>query len=432
MVKKENKSTGDGIKKITQDVNISDGRRSIRDIPIPGNGGVIRNKKVSPDNDQPEEILSEPPKDKSRYFLWGIVFISIIVLVFAISSLFSGATVTIVPRQQNVTLDDVLVSAKDSETLAYQTIQISDTVSKGVESDSEEYVESSASGQIVIFNSHSSSDQRLIAQTRFESPDGKIYRIQEPVVVPGMEGDTPGQLEVTVYADEPGEEYNIGLTDFTIPGFAGDPRFETFFARSKTAMTGGFAGNQPVISDDAKNQAQLELREILKERLTNELAGRVSDSLIIPENSTSFVFETLPVSGNSGQAEVVEKGTVRAIALGTSSLASRILEKSGQGTSLEVKIDNLPDINVSLENSEEFNPVSDNTANIRVTGDAHLVWAYDSERVKKDLAGVRKAQLSEILSGYDEIEKARAVVRPFWKRSFPSDPSEIKVKTELD
>jgi len=69
----------------------------------------------------------------------------------------------------------------------------------------------------------------------------------------------PGSIEVTVYADEPLSKYNIGLTDFTVPGFKGAPQFETFYARSKTPMTGGFTGMEPVVEESIDSHSSINL-----------------------------------------------------------------------------------------------------------------------------------------------------------------------------
>ena len=83
------------------------------------------------------------------------------------------------------------------------------------------------------------------------------------VTIPGTKvenGKTvPGSKEVDVVADKAGAEYNIGLTDFTIPGFKGSPKFETVFARSKTEMTGGYVGNSQIVTKNAVDIAVAEL-----------------------------------------------------------------------------------------------------------------------------------------------------------------------------
>ena len=42
-----------------------------------------------------------------------------------------------------------------------------------------------ARGSLTVYNEYSSSPQTLVATTRFESPEGKIFRIEKNIVVPG-------------------------------------------------------------------------------------------------------------------------------------------------------------------------------------------------------------------------------------------------------
>ena len=105
----------------------------------------------------------------------------------------------------------------------------------------------------MIYNKYSAEAQIFVKDTRFETPEGKIYRIDRAVTVPGMKnsgGQTvAGSVEATVYADKSGSEYNIGFSDFTIPGLKGGLKYEKFYARSKTPMTGGMKGTVPDISE---------------------------------------------------------------------------------------------------------------------------------------------------------------------------------------
>ena len=460
MIRRSKNLINDGVKKqIIQDVVLprqkkpasipSDiNKRSIRDIPIPANGASARKSSTEEkvlNNTSGEDKATDlhdpkPPKrDVPEIVLWGIVFVSVITLVFAISSLFNGATVTITPKQQQVTLEHTLSASKEknSSDLTYQIIQISDTASKVVSSDSEEFVEERASGNIVIYNNHSSASQELVARTRFETPDGKIYRIQEEVIVPGQQivdgKEVPGQIEVTVYADEVGPEYNFGLTDFTIPGFKGESRFENFNAKSKTPMTGGFSGTRPVVNEDTASRAKIELQELLKERLTNELNGRISGNIIIPENSIFFDSELLPSSKvDADKVEIISRGTLSAVSIATAELAEAILEKTGEKPPTPVRIDNINDIEVSFINPEDFDTQGAKGISLGVTGVAKIVWMIDEEQIKNDLSGQNKKNVQEILSKYEAVGRGRAVVRPFWKRVFPSNISKIKIRIELE
>ena len=90
-----------------------------------------------------------------------------------------------------------------------------------------------AHGSVVIYNEYNSSPQTLVATTRLESSDGKIFRLTKNIVVPGTTvvggSPQPGAIEAEVVADQAGSEYNIDQTKFTIPGFSGGPKFDKFY-----------------------------------------------------------------------------------------------------------------------------------------------------------------------------------------------------------
>ncbi|MCI5108467.1 MAG: hypothetical protein MRY49_01305 [Candidatus Pacebacteria bacterium] len=425
------KKEGSKVKtKIVDDV-VAPIKRSIRDIPLPDSSG---GKKQT--HRRKTKTSSRLPKDRSKYMLWGIAAVSVLVLIFAIASVFSGATITIKPKQQLVSLNNALsasITSEEETDLRYQPIQISDTASTEVPADGERIVEQKASGSIVIFNNHSSSSQQLIEKTRFETPDGKIYRISEGVTVPGkkvVDGESlPGQLEVTVYADKSGEEYNIGLTDFTIPGFKGDPRYETFSAKSKTAMTGGFIGTKAVIDEESETKAREELQSELKNRLSTELSKRLSSELLIPEGGIFFTFNVVPSTRNTSEkVEIIEKGTIMAITLTQNDIAKAVVSDEKN----RIEINNIDNINISLVDSDTYDSVPTENIGILIQGDTHLVWTFDESLLVKDLLGKQKVSLSSILATYESIDSAKAVLRPFWKRSFPTDKDRVTVKIELD
>lgn len=154
-----------------------------------------------------------------------------------------------------------------------------------------------ARGKIKIYNNFSSDSQPLVATTRFETKDGKIFRLLEGVVVPGMSEKSGqkerGMIEATVVADEPGGNYNITPTTFTIPGFKGSPKFDAFTAESTQAFTGGDAvgtdSQKTLITADidrAKTQALEEAKKAVLEDLRSTLApGEVilEDSMLLTE-----------------------------------------------------------------------------------------------------------------------------------------------------
>jgi len=88
-----------------------------------------------------------------------------------------------------------------------------------------------ARGFITVFSSLDV-PQKMIASTRFVSPSGLIFRIDENILVPAF-----GQITVSVTANETGPEYKIGPTTFSIPGFIGTERYTKLYGRSYQSMT---------------------------------------------------------------------------------------------------------------------------------------------------------------------------------------------------
>ena len=82
-----------------------------------------------------------------------------------------------------------------------------------------------AHGTMRIYNNYSTAAQTLVATTRFISNEGKLFRTKERVVIPGgyYEGGklAAGFIDIEVIADQPGEDYNIDPSTFSIPGFVG-------------------------------------------------------------------------------------------------------------------------------------------------------------------------------------------------------------------
>ena len=132
--------------------------------------------------------------------LWSISVISIIALMVTLGNIFSVATLTVTPQSQKVTINLDLVAKPKTVTgeLSYNSLALVRDKEEIVPADGEKPVESRSSGRIVIYNSYSTSPQRLVKNTRFETPEGLIYKIADSVTVPGRknldEQNIPGSV----------------------------------------------------------------------------------------------------------------------------------------------------------------------------------------------------------------------------------------------
>lgn len=383
-----------------------------------------------------EYDIDTPVKEK-RTGLWIALAVFMVAVLFGVSALFTKATVYVEPHMQTVPVDITLKAPKDpsSGEFGFQIVSATKSVDKTVPATSEEQTSLKASGTITIYNNASDKPQKLIANTRFENGDGLVYRIKDAVTVPGKQtqaGKTiPGSIDAVVYADQPGEKYNIGLSDFTLPGLKGDARYKDIYARSKTAMSGGFVGMMKKVDSAVLASATTELGESLKSSLSHDLKAQIPQNFITYDSAVSYVLE--PISQVSGgadkEAKIVAKGTVYALIFDKALLSREILtaEKSSLNLEGTAQVVNLETLTVTPKTQNVFKDKVD-SVDIGVTGDAKVSWVFDESMLKTDLMEMSKKDINTLLeSKYPSINKIKATIRPFWKMSFPKNPEKIEV-----
>lgn len=374
-------------------------------------------------------------------WLYGLMLASalIIILFFLFSFLFTGAQIVAFPKHEKIVVNGDFIASTDKalSNLPYEIMTLELSQSRAVVATGREEVTLKASGKIVIYNDYNTAKQRLIRNTRFETPLGLIYRINESIVVPGQTAEggktIPGSIEVTVYADEPGENYNIGLTDFTIPGFKGAPQFEHFYARSKSPITGGFVGEQLVVEEFEEERVRDELRAELNEKLLSETFSQVPEGFLLFEDAVFVEFESEPVVEQDGSAVLTEKATLYGVLFEGEAFAKHIAQNTLAGfDDNPVALLSPETLSLTALDKSDVRPWEKDIFTFSLVGNATLIWLFDEEKLKNDLVGRDKEAIHTILSGYPSIERAEVIVRPFWRRSFPDTAEEIKIERNLE
>jgi len=416
-------------KNLIQDVIPKDNPRSIKRIPLPP-----RRKTLSIDYSEPVQLPTtedDMPVKKSRLWLWLIALVSVAVLAFISSYLFTGATVVVTPVEEALVIKSDFVAKRtgNSGELTYGLMTLSKEMSRSIPATKEEFVEEKAEGTIVIYNNFGTAVQRLVKNTRFETPEGLVYRILNSVDVPGkktVDGKTiPGSIEAVVSAEAPGEKYNINLTDFTIPGFKGDPRYNGFYARSKNKMMGGFSGNKKIVDEKEVEQAREVMQKELKEKLIRDAEAQVPDGYVLFSNGFTAVFEAMPEKNTPNTVDITEKATFHFALFNTAGLTEEISKKLNKTGG--AKIPNIKTLIFSLKNPNDASLIENGTLQFRLDGTVRFVRTFDEVQLKGELVNKARKNAEEVFLAYPGIKKAEIKIRPFWKMSFPSDPDDIRV-----
>jgi len=410
---------------VINDVRPSE-RRSIR--IIPASFRSQSNRGASGGSDYGNDLKIR------RSILWAAVVVCLGVLGYVISSLFTGATVTVSPKTQKVPVNIVLLASKDASMkgseLQYQIVTLSDQLQREVVAQGTRMEEKKASGQIVIYNNETTATQRLIRNTRFQTPEGLIYRISEPVTIPGKKGTVPGSIEVTVYADAAGADYNIGLTDFTIPGFKTSPtKYKNIYARSKTVMAGGSKGVVRIVKPADEKAARDAMVSELKLRLIDSARAQTPADSAFFERATLFTVEQLSNQNKDTDTVVLTQKVV---------LTGLVLEKKALAQAIAMKaVNGYDEKPIDLSTVEGLDIVPQNMSigvfdrdpvKLAVSGTASFVWLYDAEKIATALASQKKAQIKEILANFPEVTPIKATVTPIWRSTFPDDATRITIE----
>ncbi len=418
------------MKKI-QDI-VSPNRKSIRDISIERGTRGRRKSSKAPR----VESRSYQGRRISSLGIWFIAAIAIIFLFFAFTILFSGTKVVVTPKATELSFESQMSAVYNGAvgTLAYDVITLSKETTRTLQATGEEFKESKASGVIVVYNDYNANSQKLIANTRFQTADGKIYRIKDPIVVPGRtksaSGDTiPGSIEVRVYADEEGSEYNIGLEDFTIPGFKGSPQYDGFYARSKTEMTGGFSGIVRTVEEADKKSAREAMQNSLRETLLSDIRKDLPEDVVLYDDGIVFSFRTLPENPKGDdEVDIVEEGTLHAIVFDRELLSQYIArENIDDYDGLPVEARGIEDLLFVLDAKNSIDIETNPDITFLLSGDVHMVWSFDDAQLATDLVNKKKRDIDWVLAEYPSIAEAEIIMRPFWKRSFPDTEKNIKI-----
>ena len=375
-----------------------------------------------------------------RWLIWVAAALSVVVLGGLILFAFRITTVTVTPKSHPVVFGQTSefnaypADTAASGTLSYtvQTIDLED--SQVVKAQGTTTIPANkASGNITVYNDFSSAPVRLLKNTRFQSPEGLIYRAPEDVIVPGKKGTVPGQLKVTVIADSAGEKYNIGpVTRFTLPGLkSSGAMYMAVYAKSTEAMANGTsAGSGPAIAPSDLTAAIAEVR--------GRLETKAHDAVQSLSNASSFAFadmaqvsyQDLPRTTETGGSVRIHESAHLAVPVFPAALFARAVgvQVSADAGVSSMKL--IPGAGFSAHLTTQSPSLGTTALAFILSGQGVLVWNVDGNALSQALAGRDSTAFQNIVKGFPGIQEAHARIEPFWKNTFPSNPSSIKIKIE--
>lgn len=341
---------------------------------------------------------------------------------------FSSAKVEVTPASSSLTVAGSFTALAGVGDLPFEVVTAEKVAVQSVPGSGTKTVNQPASGTITIYNTQSKS-QTLVANTRFAAKgSGLVFRIRTGVTVPKGTESAPGSVRATVYADQPGDIYNIGPTSFTLPGLSGSPQFSQVTAISSGPMSGGASGTIPVVAAAAETTARTSLVTALTPDLHAALKAAVPPGYVLLAGAatTTFTSESSAPSAATGMVDIKEKGTISAVVFPAEALAGAIAKQSLGGNYTGAPMTFVTNDQLKLTSATTPSP-DIKTYLFSLSGATTLAYTIDSGRIAAAIAGKTREEAKVIITNYPEIKKAILILRPFWRQHLPEDPASISV-----
>lgn len=278
-----------------------------------------------------------------------------------------------------------------------------------------------ARGTIIIYNEFGSDPQPLVATTRFLTEDGKLFRLVSGVTVPGYTEENgkikPGQVDAEVAADQAGEEYNIGPSAFTIPGFksSGGEKYAKIYAKSEKAMNGGGSGTQEAntVTEADVNSAKEAILTELDEAVRNKIKTKSGDGTLILDDAINKGEAIYKLSNSPGEVadsfEITVAVKAQVIAVDGTALKNTVagmLAKSGGG---QISIDGG---SVDLDFGKPDPNFKTGMMNIKFHAVGRIKPDLNLDKIKSDILGKNEQDLATYLGAYPDVKAVEVEYQP--------------------
>ena len=288
-----------------------------------------------------------------------------------------------------------------------------------------------ATGSVTLENRYSTTPYAVGAGTKLTSGD-KVFLTTAAATIPGLTLPplTPGTTTVGVIAQEAGEQYNIGASNFTVGGAPAPGAFGTITARSTTAFSGGSTKQVTILQQSDISAAKEKLTATTTEKAKKEFKNKTEGKKIFDEAIVSEVTEATPnkkVGTETEEFELNLKMRVWSVAFGEQgflALSQKNLTDSSdqkellrEGYSQEVKL-----------KKADFNAKQ---INLEVSAKGFLITKLDREKMKNDLKGKTSNQAKEYLKNIPDLEASDVKMYPSWIAGIFGKSRSVEIKINV-
>ena len=288
-----------------------------------------------------------------------------------------------------------------------------------------------ASGTITVTNT-TGVDQPLVAGTRFQAPDGKIFRSTADASVPkatlNSDGEkVNGSLAVAVTADQNGDGYNEGPATYTIPAL-GNPKITAAGGQ----MSGGTSKTVTIVTQGDIDAAVSALVEKDKDESTRALGGKTGDGyLALTASQTSKTSDVMPapvVDSESETGVVSFKVTYTMLTVKKADFEAMVrgLETKQIGANSQIYDDGIASAQISVTSTAASGRTS-----FHFSTEAYSGTLIDTAALAKTLSGKRYGDAIDLANHQPGVSHSEISQWPGWAANLPSRSDKITVSIKV-
>lgn len=299
-------------------------------------------------------------------------------------------------------------------------------VAKTIEASGEKIISEEIVGEVTVINTATYS-QPLVATTRLLSPDDKLFRTKETILVPAG-----GKVKVEVYPDKMGTDMAIGPTKFSIPGLSA-VRQDKIYAESSEAFQHKKQIRKLVKDSDIEDALAGLKKSLIKQaerQFSDGYKGYDTTMYSIDDESISYEADQ-EVGAEVDEFSITMKGDVIVVAYNENDVASVAEAKLISSTPSNRTLTgfNADEIGHTL-NGVYFDQKK---ASIKASFEGRMVLTDDSGIIDKhSIIGLSREQLNDYLKEIDEISSYEFSFFPSFVTKVPRlvDRIEIIIQSE--
>ncbi len=356
--------------------------------------------------------------------VWIIALCATLICVYAIWSHFAHATVLLSPHVREAMISETIVANKSKTTdLSFDTITLSSSVDMTIPSTTQSEKISYATGNIILFNSGSSSVR--IPRGTIVKNDNHEYKTTTTVTISKQVKTVPGSVVVQIKAVDPGQEQNITTADFTVPSMGA-----RVYGRTKEPIAGGYKGTLYAADETVMADAIAKMHEDLKNKLFAQALVQIPDTVILYPDLTILSYDAPISNTTTSDIHLTISGSLHGFLLYKKELTSVLTHiiDPDYDDSVPVSIPDLGLLRPKLATVSDVPVKNIETVPIVFSEDVQVLSVIDPLPIQNDLLRAKKKEFTAIMNRYPEIDTATFKISPFWKYRFPETVEDIDIR----